>query len=70
MWPRVRPWAGRRKTAYQIMDGEVKWKTLRRAAHDCYWPISNVTDLADWWESLVLFEDTLNAWGIMEEAIK
>ena len=52
------------------MDGEVKWKTLRRAAHDCYWPISNVTDLADWWESRVLIEGTLDAGGIMEEAIK
>ena len=52
------------------MDGEVKWKTLRRAAHDCYWPISNVTDRADWDESGVLIEGTLDAGGFMEEATK
>ena len=45
-------------------------ETLHRAALDCYLAIYFVTDYADRWESLVLYENALNAWDIMEEAMK
>ena len=54
--------------AYQIMNNAAE--TLHRAALDCYLAIYFVTDYADRWESLVLYENALNAWDIMEEAMK
>ena len=57
-------------TAEEIMNRDAEWKTWRRTASDCYDAIYPVTDLADWWESLVLDEDTLTAWGFVEEAMK
>ena len=57
-------------TAEEIMNRDAEWKTWRRTASDCYDAIYPVTDLADWWESLVLGEDTLRAQDIMREAIK
>ena len=45
-------------------------ETRHGTAWDCHRAIRNVTDYADWWESGVLFEDTLNAQAIMEEATK
>ena len=57
-------------TAEDIMSFNAGWTTWCMTASDCYWPIRNVTDYADWRESGVLDEDTLNAWGIMAEAIK
>ena len=56
--------------ARQIMNDSAEWKTLGRAAHDCYHAIYFVTDSADWDESRVLYESTLNAWDFMQEAIK
>ena len=56
--------------AWQIMSDHAEWKTRGRTALDCDYAILNVTDYADWRESGVLDEDTLNAWGIMAEAIK
>ena len=57
-------------TAYEIMDFGARWATWGRTVRDCYYATHNVTDSADWQESLVLLENTLTAWGIMEEAIK
>ena len=57
-------------TAEDIMSFNAGWTTWCMTASDCYWPISNVTDLADWWESRVLIEGTLDAGGFMEEATK
>ena len=57
-------------TAYQIMNDHAKRKTWGRTAWDCYLAICPVTDRADWWESWVIFEDTLDAWGFVEEAMK
>ena len=57
-------------TAGQIMnDGAVR-KTWHRTALDCDHAICPVTDRADWWESWVIFEDTLDAEGFMEEVTK
>ena len=56
--------------AWQIMDGEVKWKMRDSTARDCHCAIRHATDYADWRESEVLFENTLSAWAIMREATK
>ena len=52
------------------MNDNVKRETLGRTASDYYWPIYHATDSADWRESLVLYEDTLDARAIMGEATK
>ena len=56
--------------ASEIMNDHTGWHTLDRAAWDCYDAICPVTDYADLRESEVLFENTFDEWGIMEEAIK
>ena len=57
-------------TAGQIMnDGAVR-KTWHRTALDCDHATRNATDYADWRESLVLIESTLNAGDFMAEAMK
>ena len=56
--------------AWQIMDGEVKWKMRDSTARDCHCAIRHATDYADWRESLVLIESTLNAGDFMAEAMK
>lgn len=56
--------------AWQIMNYGADRETRHGTAWDCHRAIRNVTDYADWWESGVLFEDTLNAQAIMEEATK
>ena len=56
--------------AYQIMDDHAEWNTWHRTVRDCYYAIRNVTDEADWWESEVLYEDTLNPGVIMQEVMK
>ena len=57
-------------TAKQIMDGEVKWDTRARTVWDCDHATCNTTDHADWRESWVLYEDTLNARGFMTEVFR
>ena len=57
-------------TAWQIMDDHARWITRVRTASDYHCAIRNVTDHADLLESGVIGEDTLNAWGIMEEVMK
>ena len=56
--------------ARQIMNDYAVWWTWYSAAHDCDHATHNATDFDDWLESGVLYEGTLNAWGIMEEAMK
>ena len=56
--------------ARQIMNNDAMWGTWDITALDCDYAIIRATDRADWRESLVLYEDTLNAWGIMSEAMK
>ena len=56
--------------AYQIMNNHAKWQTLERSALDCYIAFCPATNDTDYWESRVMVEDTLNAWGIMAEAMK
>ena len=56
--------------AYQIMNNDAMWETLERSASDCYYAIIRATDRADWWESWVIFEDTLNAGGFMTEVFR
>ena len=56
--------------AYHIMDGEVKWKTWSSTAIDGHYAIYYATDRADWRESGVLIEDTLNAHDFMQEATR
>ena len=56
--------------AREIMDDRARWETVEMTVWDCDHAIRNSTDYADWLESWVLGEDTLNAEGIMEEAMK
>ena len=56
--------------AEKIMNGEAGGETWSRTVWDCFWATRDSTDDADWLESWVLLEDTLNAEGIMEEAMK
>ena len=70
MWPRVRPWAGRRKTAEQIMNDYAEWATWYMTAWDCHCAIYFTADNADRDESVVLLEDTLRAQDIMGEVMK
>ena len=57
-------------TAKQIIRNSARWKTQYRTAGDCDNAILNVTDFDDWWESWVLYENTLRAQDIMAEATK
>ena len=57
-------------TVEQIMSDHAEWATWHRTAHDCHYAICVTIDPADYWKSWVLLEDTLNAEGIMEEAMK
>ena len=59
-----------RMDARQIMNNDARWKARVRTAWNCHWAILNVTDYDDWRESGVLIENTLNAGGIMREAMK
>ena len=56
--------------AYQIMNGNARWPTQDRTASDCDYAIIRATDRADWEESWVIFEDTLNAGGFMTEVFR
>ena len=56
--------------AEKIMNGEAGGETWSRTVWDCFWATRDSTGDADWLESWVLLEDTLNAEGIMEEAMK
>ena len=57
-------------TAWQIMDDHARWITRVRTASDYHCAIRNVTDHADLLESGVLIDGALDAWGVVEEAIK
>ena len=57
-------------TAEEIMNNDARWETCDRTAWNCDHATRYATDYADWWESWVLLEDTLDAEGIMEEAMK
>ena len=57
-------------TAEDIMSFNAERETQYKTVWNCDYSIFNVTDLADWWESLVLGEDTLRAQDIMGEATK
>ena len=57
-------------TAEQIMNESAMWQTLERTAAYCDIAILLVTNNADWWDSDVLDEDTLDAEGFMEEVTK
>ena len=57
-------------TAWQIMNNDARWETVYRTASDCDYATCFTTDNADWLESRVLIEDTLNAGVIMAEAMK
>ena len=56
--------------AHQIMNYHARWQTWFRTVYDCDWAICFTTDNADWLESGVLCEGTLNARAIMEEVMK
>lgn len=57
--------------ARQIMNNDAMWGTWDITALDCDYAIIRATDRADWRESGVqVRENTLNAWGIMSEAMK
>ena len=56
--------------AKQIMDDSTEWRMWHNTAWDCDLAICPVTDRADWWESWVLIENTLDAEGFMEEVMK
>ena len=56
--------------AYQIMSRIVAVRTQDRTEWHCDYAIRPVTDHADWLESRVLLEGALDAWGIMQEAMK
>ena len=57
-------------TAYKIMNRDSMWGTWDRTVFDCNDATRNATDYADWRESLVLIESTLNAGDFMAEAMK
>ena len=67
----VRPDGSNEVTAEQIMNDHADVRaTWGRTALRCHCAIYPVTDNADWLESGVIGEDTLNAEGFMAEATK
>lgn len=56
--------------AYQIMDDSTEWRMWHNTAWNCDYAIYYATDSADWRESWVIGEDTLDAEGFMEEVTK
>ena len=52
------------------MNYGTEWITWGRTMEDCDYAICFTTDNADWLESRVLIEDTLNAGVIMAEVMK
>ena len=57
-------------TASEIMNNDARWETVEMTAWDYDDAIYPATDNADWRESGVLQEDTLNAQGVMEEVFR
>ena len=56
--------------AEQIMNYGTEWITWGRTMEDCDYAICFTTDNADWWDSDVLDEDTLDAGNFVEEVMK
>ena len=58
------------KSAQQIMNERARRNTLERSAWNCDYAIYYATDSADWRESWVIGEDTLDAEGFMADVFR